>query len=225
MIRLLSITLLASVGVGACSKKEEATAVAAPTALVAAAPHSGRVLQLLQSGDYTYAEVETAGTQRVWLVGAPLQIEPGDNLQWGAYAVMENYRSQTLGRTFAQILFVNSWGPVGGPGLQVAPHGAPLGQQAYSPTPAPLLTAVAQPAAAAGANQGKVKSVVLTGGYTYLEIDQDGVTVWLVAPETAVKSGDKVNWVDGAVIQNYTAKPLGRTFERIIFADHVAVVQ
>ena len=44
------------------------------------------------------------------------------------------------------------------------------------------------------------------------------------APEMTVKTGDKVSWDGGAVMQNFTAKALGRTFDSIIFAGKVSVV-
>lgn len=199
MNRLLLIALVACIGLSACSKKEEVAAAIAPPSASATTPNSGKVLQIQQAAGYTYAEVDSRG-QRIWIAGGPIEVKPGDTVQWGEYAVMQNFHSKTLGRDFEQILFVNAWGPAGGVTAQVAPHGA-------------------------AASQGLVKSVAAAAGYTYVEVDQGGKLVWVAAPVTLVKVGDTVRWEGASVMHNFTAKSLGRTFERIIFASQVAVVQ
>jgi hypothetical protein len=213
----LLLPLLTSLCLVACSGKDDAAApAAAPSEAVAAAPNTGKILQLSHAAGYTYAEVQAAGDQKVWMAGAPLQLKLGDRVQWGDYAVMQNFTSKALGRTFDQILFVNAWGPVGGLVAQVAPHGAPPSQAGHQATPPQV--------SSTDANQGKVKSVSASGGYTYLEIDQNGVIVWVAVPGTVVKVGETVAWDGGAVMQNFTAKSLSRTFDRIIFAGKVTVV-
>ncbi|MDP3842678.1 MAG: hypothetical protein Q8Q81_08795 [Oxalobacteraceae bacterium] len=224
MNRLLLVVLLASIGLAACSKKEVVVApgaplvATAPLPAAATAPNTGKVLQTQQAGGYTYAEVDTGGGQKVWIAGGPIQVKPGDSVQWGEYAAMQNFTSKSLGRTFDEILFVNSWGPVGGATAEVAPHGSMPANHAAQ---APAAPSGQQPGAGSAASQGEVKSVTAAGGYSYLEVDQGGTVVWLAAPETAVKAGDKVRWDGGMIMQNFTAKSLGRTFDNIIFADKV----
>ena len=227
MNRILLAVLLASIGVTACSKKTEVGASSAPATAVAAtapgaaAPNTGKVLQTLQAGGYTYAEIDAGGGQKVWIAGGPIEVKAGDSVQWGDYMVMKDFTSKALGRKFEQILFVNSWGPVGGATAKVAPHGSvPANQAAMAPT-----AASGQPAdAASSSNQGEVKSVTAAGGYSYIEVKQGGAIVWVAAPETTVKAGDKVRWDGGSVMQNFTAKSLGRTFDSIIFAGKVAKI-
>lgn len=230
MNRLLLVVLLASIGLAACSKKEAAAAPGAPAvaavplpaAAAAAAPNTGTVLQTQQAGGYTYAEVDTGGGQKVWIAGGPIQVKPGDSVQWGEYAAMQNFTSKSLGRTFEQILFVNSWGPVGGAAAQVAPHGSMPANHAVQ---APAAPDGQQAGAGSAANQGELRSVTAAGGYSFLEVDQGGAVVWVAAPETALKAGDKVRWDGGTVMQNFTAKSLGRTFDSIIFAGKVGKIQ
>ena len=233
MNRLLLVAVAAVVGLSACSKQEEVAATAQAAAPVSAAtPNSGKVLQLLQAGGYTYAEVESANG-RVWIAGGPIQVKEGDSVQWGDYALMQNFTSKSLGRTFDQILFVNAWGPVGGQLAQVAPHGTMPGGGAPgmmgqgSPHGAmPGHPPMGQMAAAAGgANQGVVKSAQNAGGYSYLEIDQGGKVVWVAAPESTVKAGDTVAWDGGPTMSNFNAKSLNRTFDSIVFAGGVSVVK
>lgn len=243
MNRLLLAAIVTAVGLSACSKKEEAAPAnstaapaTAPNALppvYSATPNSGKVLQVIPAGSYTYIEVETGG-QNVWIAGGPIQIKAGDTLQWGDYAVMNNFNSKALNRTFEQILFVQTWGPAGGATSQMAPHGNTAGQPAAQ-MPAGHPPAVsAAPAAPGGqaagsaltTGQGEVKSLANAGGYTYLEVKQNGGTVWIAAPETAsVKVGDKVSWNGGMVMNNFNAKSLGRTFDQIVFAGGVSAAK
>lgn len=164
MNRLLLVALLASIGLSACGKKDEAAvssvppaapaeAPVAPAAPVAAAPaqiaaapvaaapavtsapahpappvaatqNTGKVVQILQGGGYTYAEVDTGAGKKVWIAGSPIQVKSGESVQWGDYSIMQNFSSKTLNRTFDEILFVNAWGPVGSAPTPVAPHGS-----------------------------------------------------------------------------------------------------
>lgn len=218
MNRWLLLALVASLGLSACSKKEEPAAAApagAHPVTSAQMPNQGKALQIQNAAGYTYAEVETANGQKVWIAGAQINVKPGDTLQWGESAVMRSFTSKTLGRTFDEILFVNAWAPAGGAAAQVAPHGAMPGQPMQAP---------AMPGAGAG-NGGIVKSATNAGGYSYLEVDQGGTTIWVAAPETAVKAGDKVVWEGGSTMHNFTAKSLNRTFEQIVFAGGVSVAK
>jgi hypothetical protein len=177
----------------------------------APAVNAGKVLQSQNGGGYTYAEIATASGQKVWIAGSQIDVKPGTEVQWGNYAVMRNFEAKSLGRKFPEILFVDRWGPVGQVAKAVAPHGS---------FPAPQAAGMTQGGPAAG---GTVKSVVNAGGYSYIEVDQGGKTVWVAANETPMKQGDKVQWQGASEMRNFTAKSLGRTFDQILFAQSVAV--
>lgn len=213
--------LLVSVGLTACSKYEEPAAMPTQPTASATYPNSGRILQLMQATGYTYAEVQAGDGQKVWMAGALLALKVGDIVQWGDYAVMRGFRSKALNRTFEQILFVNAWGAPGGASAHVAPHGAQPANQVPSSSQAAAETRTTP----VEVSVGTVKSVALAGGYTYLEVDQNGAAVWVAAPETLVKPGDKVTWQGGVPMQNFTAKSLGRTFEQIIFVGNASVIR
>lgn len=226
---LLIVAALASLA--ACSKKDEpvtatpALPQAMPATAAAPAPASaggkGKVVQLLQAAGYTYAEVETSGGQKLWMAGGPLQVKEGDVIQWGKHAVMQNFTAKSLGRTFETILFVDSWGPEGGSLAQVAPHGA----KPAAIDPAMLAPAANKPLVAGEGNSGQVKNVAQAGEYTYLEIVQGKNTVWVAAPASQVKAGDKVAWEGDMVMENFQSKSLGRQFERITFATRVETLK
>ena len=231
MNRWLLLAVAASVGLSACSKKQEtaapaaapqAAAPAAPAAM-AATPNTGKVMQLMQGGGYTYAEVETGNGEKVWLAGGQIEVKAGDTVQWGDAAVMTNFASKSLGRSFDRILFVNAWGPVGAAVTGVAPHGTAPGQHPPMQQGMGQGMQQAAPQATVPANVGEVKSVINGGGYTYLEVLKGGATVWVAAPETAVKAGDTVSWSDGMVMTNFTSSSLNRKFDQIVFASAVKV--
>jgi hypothetical protein len=219
----LFLAFAASLAFAACSKNEPApaanpaqppaaAATAQPTARsLEPAQNVGKVLQVQQAGPYTYAEVESEQGQRAWIAGTAIEVKPGDKIQWGDYSVMRNFNAKSLNRTFDEILFVNAWGPVGAPTAATPAHGSlPTNAQLGAPDPGAA---------------GVVKSVASGGGYSYLEVERNGEVVWVAAPETQLKPGDKVQWSGASEMRNFTAKSLNRTFERIIFASAVTVAK
>jgi hypothetical protein len=236
VFRSVLIAAAALAVLGGCAKKDsDAASAAAPApvtaaqapaaqsnAIFAAAPaqqaparNIGKVLQAQDGGGYTYAEVQTVAGQKVWIAGSQIDAKPGTEVQWGNFAVMRNFEAKSIGKNFPEILFVDRWGPVGQTAKAVAPHGS---------FPQPQAAVAGAAAAGAGAG-GTVKSVTNAGGYSYIEVDQGGQTVWVAATETPMKKGDKVEWQGASQMSNFTARSLNRTFEKIIFAQSVAVTK
>lgn len=220
MHRWISLLLAMAAVLAACSKNEPPPAPAAatpqaaasaPAAQSGAAQNKGQVLQTLNGGGYTYAEVATASGQKVWVAGTQIDFKPGDAVEWGDYAVMRNFNAKSLGRTFNEILFVSRWGPAGGMASTTPAHGN--------------LPATPAPPTPGGNDSGVVKSVVNSGGYSYIEVDRGGATLWVAATEVPMKAGDKIEWQGGSEMRNFTAKSVNRTFDRITFASSVAVVR
>lgn len=217
--RSIPCLLAASLLVSACSRTEPpAPAAAAPGAgstkaapPAAAAANQGKVVQTQQGGGYTYAEVETASGRKVWIAGSQIDVKPGTAVEWGDHAVMRNFTSPSIGRSFDEILFVNRWGPVGGASVATPVHGV------LPPPPEPGKGGVA--------DKGTVKSVVDSGGYSYIEVDRGGRTVWVAAAGASVKAGDKIQWHSDTEMSNFKAASLGRTFDRLVFASSVSVTR
>ena len=190
----------------------------------APARNVGKVLQLQNGGGYSYAEVQTAAGQKVWIAGSQIDIKPGAEVQWGNYGLMRDFPAKSINRTFAEILFVDRWAPVGQAPVAVAPHGKfPNGQPAMSADEMAAAAAGGPGAAADPSSRGTVKTVTNAGGYSYIEVDQGGKTIWVAAMETPMKTGDKVQWQGGTQMSNFTAKSLNRTFDKIVFAQTVSV--
>jgi putative hemolysin len=212
----------------ACSKQEPSAPAGGNAPATAAAPagqpatqNGGKVVQSQNGGGYTYAEVQLPSGQKVWVAGSAIDVKPGTEVQWGNFAVMRNFDAKSLGKTFPEILFVDRWAVAGQAPVAVAPHGSFPNPQAAGTAPAAGSVA-AGPAAGVSA-AGTVRSVTAAGGYSYIEVDQGGKTVWVAAMETPMKKGDTVRWQGGSEMANFTARSLGRTFDRIIFAQEVTV--
>lgn len=157
----------------------------------ASSENQGTVTAVHQAGGYTYIEVERGG-QRHWLASNPVKVAVGEQVQWGQAALMRNFTSKALGRTFDELLFVT----------QVTP----------------LRPGVTQ---AAAANRAKVLSLTQAGGYSFLELEAGAGRQWMAAQAAPVAVGDTVSWNGGMLMRNFTSQSLGRTFDEIIFVGAV----
>lgn len=82
------------------------------------------------------------------------------------------------------------------------------------------LIAVPFAASAASPNTGKVVQIQQAGSYTYAEVEtENGQRVWMAGNPIAVKPGDAVQWGDYSVMQNFSSRTLGRTFDKILFVN------
>ncbi len=69
---------------------------------------------------------------------------------------------------------------------------------------------------------GKVVETMNSGGYTYVQIEKDGNNTWVAVPSMKVEVGQEISFAQGAVMNNFSSKSLGKTFETIIFSSGVA---
>ena len=70
--------------------------------------NSGKVLSAENASGYSYVEIETGAGDIVWLAAPMTTIEVGQNVVWQGASKMVDFTSPSLGRTFPEILFVNS---------------------------------------------------------------------------------------------------------------------
>ncbi len=70
-------------------------------------PGGGKVLKVMHAGGYTYMEVDMDG-KNTWAAATGMKVETGDQVKWQDGAVMQNFTSSTLHRTFDEILFVSN---------------------------------------------------------------------------------------------------------------------
>lgn len=77
---------------------------------------------------------------------------------------------------------------------------------------------------AAAGKQGRVLSSQTVAGYTYIEAESGGGTVWLAVPSSSVRVGDRITWSGGSTMRNFTSTSLSKTFDEIVFASGVQVI-
>jgi hypothetical protein len=92
------------------------SAWAFPTAPVPAggpdAARVGEVRETFDSGGFTYVRLDT-GDVDVWVAGPETRLAVGDTLATSEGALMANFHSRTLSRTFERIWFVAAWRVMG----------------------------------------------------------------------------------------------------------------
>lgn len=91
----------------------------------------------------------------------------------------------------------------------------------YSAFIALLLVFAASAQAGPGHHKGTVLEAKNGGGYTYLNIDEDGKSFWIAGPVNNFKKGDKVSFDEQIWMTNFESKALGITFEKLLFVGSV----
>lgn len=67
-------------------------------------PLSGKVIETMDSGGYTYAYIEKDGN-KTWVAVPQTKIVKGQTVSFQAGVLMENFKSKTLNRSFDAIIF------------------------------------------------------------------------------------------------------------------------
>jgi len=181
-------------------------------ASTATLPNIGKVLEVINVAGYTYLHVEDKD-KKIWIAGRAMEVKEGDVIRYSKGSIMRNFVSKSLNRTFPEILFTSV--------IQL---------EGAHPTPASAAAASTMTEANSGQPLGVIESQVIStmdsGGYTYIETDNNGKTVWLAAPKTSVKKGDTIRYADdAAVMKNFFSKSLNREFAEILFIGEAQVVQ
>ncbi|MDH4028391.1 MAG: DNA-binding protein, partial [Nitrospirota bacterium] len=78
---------------------------------------SGKVIETMNSGGYSYINIEKAG-KKTWVAVPETKVTVGKEMSFEPGVVMQNFKSSTLGRTFESIVF--SGGIAGGNGAAPA---------------------------------------------------------------------------------------------------------
>ena len=71
-------------------------------------PKQGTVKEMMHASGYTYMNVDTGAGDPVWIAATMMRVKPQDKVQWSDAAVMRNFNSKSLHRTFDEILFVSN---------------------------------------------------------------------------------------------------------------------
>lgn len=125
-----------AVGLAACKSKvqESAPSPAPMVGAPGAAPPSanrftGKVIETMDSGGYTYVQVDN-GTEKIWAAAPQFAVQTGDTVTVPEGMPMENYESKTLNRKFDRVFFVGAIGkgdqlPAGTAAMPTPGMGAP----------------------------------------------------------------------------------------------------
>ncbi|WP_420473430.1 hypothetical protein [Noviherbaspirillum sp. ST9] len=70
-------------------------------------PLKGKVLSTLEASEYTYIEVAQQGKEKLWLAAPKVAVKKDAVVRFEDGAVMTNFRSKLLDRTFPSVMFVN----------------------------------------------------------------------------------------------------------------------
>lgn len=68
-------------------------------------PNKGKVVSTIDTGMYSYIEV-SRGKETEWIAVTSMPVKKGDTVSYDEGAVMTNFYSKTLNRTFPKVIFV-----------------------------------------------------------------------------------------------------------------------
>ena len=109
----LFVLVLAGTAVAPASLAAESDAKPSVTDAVSSQyPNSGKVLDMINTDLYTYVEVSESGGGSRWLAASKVKVAKGDTIRYGDGAVMTNFHSKTLNKTFPTITFLDKVIPV-----------------------------------------------------------------------------------------------------------------
>ncbi|MCM0083751.1 GW dipeptide domain-containing protein [Geomonas sp. Red32] len=211
--KLAGITLaLGAVAMAGCAGPgQTAKTTAAPASATAAAPAglSGKVVETMDAGGYTYINLEKDG-KKSWVAVPVTQVKVGDELNLLPGAVMNNFTSKSLNRTFESIVFSGGVAAAPAPAAAAAAAPAEPGKETVDPNESatPILA-------------GKVIETMDAAQYTYINVEKDGKHSWIAVPATPVKVGDEIEVLPGTPMGKFTSKMLKRTFNAIYFSSGI----
>lgn len=70
-------------------------------------PLSGKVVNAIRGGGYTYMHLENDG-QEFWIASSVINVKRNDTVRWEGGTVMTNFTSYALNKQFDEIHFVNA---------------------------------------------------------------------------------------------------------------------
>jgi hypothetical protein len=129
LIVVVAVLGMALVFYSQSTKKTISAAAGPPPAMppagsAAGVAFSGKVVETMNAGGYTYVLVESGG-DRIWAAGPETTVEVGETVSIPEGMEMENFESKTLNRTFDTVLFVSAIGTASSGGTPQMPMGHP----------------------------------------------------------------------------------------------------
>jgi len=199
---LLALTLTATVFSG-CAGPAKTSKAEQPAPVVTML--TGKVVETMDAGGYTYINLEKDGKQ-TWVAAPAMKVSVGQEMKLLPGAVMHNFPSNALKRTFETIVFS------GGLPEAAGAVAATKDESGVVESTEPVLT-------------GKVTETMDAANYTYIKVEKDGKFGWSAVPGSEFSVGDEVEVLPGTVMGQFTSKSLKRTFNQIYFASGAKVLK
>ncbi len=108
LLSLSCVITLSSVTATLASPDKAAAPAAEATAQPAAALLTGKVLQTMDSGGYTYVYLEKKGGEKVWVAASATPVKVGSQMSFKGGTEMLNFESKSLKRKFDKIIFADA---------------------------------------------------------------------------------------------------------------------
>ena len=230
LVKILLLSSIALVGLAtaamaapplvAPSLPETPRSLAVPVAQ-STLPNSGKVSETVHAGTYTYLHAMKDG-KGTWLAIPKRDVPVGAEIRYAEGALMKDFHSSSLKRTFEEVLFLGSVEVAGESTAAVAPGHPPV-PTTLPPGHSPV------PAAPAGQpdlpNVGEVSEAIAAGKYTYLHVTDDGKGTWLAIPRRDIPVGARVRYAEGAVMKDFHSGSLDRTFKEVVFLGGVLLAK
>ena len=81
----------------------------------------------------------------------------------------------------------------------------------------------ASPQLESSKHRGKVITTMDSGGYTYIEFEENGERLWAAAPSFKVAVGDTIEFSGALPMKDFRSNKLDKTFASILFVNQVRV--
>ncbi len=136
----------------------QASHLAAATAAAEPQGWTGKVVETMDAGTYTYVKVDT-GSEEIWAAAPKFDVAVGAQVTVPPGAPMKDFHSDSMNRTFPLVYFVSGILPAGqapAPGAGTLPMGHPMVGAGAAPPPTVDLKGIAK--ADGGATVAEVHS-------------------------------------------------------------------
>jgi len=90
----------------AIAAEPQSSAPAGKSAATGKYPNTGKVLEVMDASIYTYMQV-TSDNGPVWLAASKTDVPKGATISYPNGAVMANFHSKSMNRTFDRIIFLD----------------------------------------------------------------------------------------------------------------------
>ncbi|MDX8386764.1 MAG: hypothetical protein R8M11_09670 [Gallionella sp.] len=100
---LLALAVVAVSGTSVAAPQTDSSVIQLAAATY---PNEGKVLEVIDTSMYTYLQV-SSDNGAVWIAASKANVAKGATIGYGSGAVMKNFYSKTLNKSFETIIFLD----------------------------------------------------------------------------------------------------------------------